>query len=327
METYRWGILAPGRIARKFAIGLQELPRAEVYAVASRDISRADAFGNEFNIPHRYDNYEALVANPAIDIIYIANPHPFHHKSVLLCLEHGKAVICEKPLGTNAMEVEAMVAKAREKKVFLMEAMWMRFLPAIVQVHKWLTEGLIGDVRFLMADFGFYGEFDPQNRKYNPDLAGGALLDIGIYPISLAYMIFGEEPVQVQSSAHIGQTGVDELSAYTFIYKNGAIAQLSSTYSTESPKEAHIMGTKGVIRMPLFWKAQEASVQLHGGPLKHYDFSYPATGLQYQARCVMDCLSEGLTECNTMPLDETLRISKLMDNMRAEWGLKYPWEK
>ena len=326
METYRWGILAPGRIARKFAIGLQELPRAEIHAVASRNTSRAQSFSEEFDIPKRYDNYESLAKDPEIDIIYVANPHPYHKDSVLLCLDYGKAVLCEKPLGTNASEVETMLVRAREKQVFLMEAMWMRFLPAIVQVRKWLSEGLIGEVRFLMADFGFYGEFDPKNRKFNPDLAGGALLDIGIYPISLAYMIFGTEPTKVQSTAHIGQTGVDEHSAYTFTYKNGAIAQLSATYQTESPKEAHIMGTKGVIRLPLFWKAQEASVQLHGASRKHYDFSYPATGLQFQARCVMDCISDAKTECEIMPLEETLSITRLMDKMRAEWKMKYPWE-
>ena len=326
METYRWGILAPGRIARKFALGLKELPRAEIHAVASRNLARANTFADEFGIPKRYDNYESLATDPDIDIIYVANPHPFHQKSVLLCLDQKKAVLCEKPLGTNLEEVQTMVNKARETQIFLMEAMWMRFLPTMIQVRKWLADGLIGEVRFLMADFGFYGEFDPLNRKFNPDLAGGALLDIGIYPISLAYMIFGDKPIKIQSTAHLGSTGVDELSTYTFTYENGAVAQLSATYSTETPKVAHIMGTKGVIRLPLFWKAQEATVQLHGHPLKHYDFSYPATGLQYQAGCVMDCIGNGQTECHTMPLNETLQITRLMDDMRASWGMKYPWE-
>ena len=326
MKKIRWGILATGNIARKFTMGLQQLPGAIIQAVGSRTLASAVAFAHEFDIADFHGSYEELVANPEIDVIYVATPHTYHKACVSLCLEAGKHVLCEKPIATNSEESIAMIQLAREKNLFLMEAMWTRFLPSIVQLRNWLNEGLIGDVRFLQADFGFYADFEPKNRKFNPQLAGGALLDLGIYPISLAYMVFGKSPVQTSSFAHLGRTNVDELSAYMFGYENGAVAQLSSTFSTNTPRIAHIMGTKGSIRLPLFWKAQEIIVQMNDEAEKSYKFPFASTGLQFQAKEVMDCIRTGKTESQIMSLDESQAIMKMMDSFRSEWGMKYPWE-
>ena len=257
----------------------------------------------------------------------MATPHNFHYEQVKQCLDAGKHVLCEKPLTINAAQAEELIAMAEEKKLFLMEAMWTRFLPATVQVRKWLEKGRIGEVRMFLANFGFYADWEPESRKFNPDLAGGALLDLGIYPLAYAYLIFGEEPVSVSSTAHIGETGVDNQSSYQFAYENGAFAQMYASNEADSPNEAVIMGTKGHIRLPLFWKADQATIILNGKKPKTYKFRYEATGLQFEASEVMDCIRKEKTQSDIMPLSETLRILRMTDRLRADWGMKYPEEK
>ncbi|MEZ4826730.1 MAG: Gfo/Idh/MocA family oxidoreductase [Bacteroidia bacterium] len=326
MKTIRWGILATGKIAHKFAQGLQTLEGAVIQAIGSRNLPQAQAFASQYQIPNIHASYEALAADPEVDAIYVATPHPWHRDNTLLCLENGKHVLCEKPFAVNTHEAEVMVAKAREKNCFLMEAMWTRFMPANVQLRQMLRDGIIGDIQMLTADFGFFSEFDPASRIYNPGLAGGALLDVGIYPISYAYMLFGEDPVHMSSTASICATGVDEQSAYLFGYANGALARLSSSVSLETSREAVIHGTKGYIRVPLFWKASELHVTVNGSEEKIYSYPYPSTGLQFQAQEVMNCIHGGKTESDIMPLDETLRIMRCLDTIRSQWGMKYPME-
>lgn len=326
MEKIRWGILATGKIAHKFAQGLQTLPGAIIQAVGSRSAESAKAFASTYHIPNVHTSYESLAADPSVDVIYVATPHPGHKENTLLCLNNGKHVLCEKPFAVNAIEAEIMVSEAREKGLFLMEAMWTRFMPANVELRKILKDALIGDIRMLTADFGFSSEFNPLARTYNPDLAGGALLDVGIYPISYAYMIFGQEPSHISSTASICSTGVDDQSAYLFGYKNGAIARLSSSVAVETSKEAVIHGNKGMIRIPLFWKANELHIQQEGKEAVTYKFPYPSTGLQFQAKETMNCIRDGKTESTIMPLDETLQIMRMLDQLRAQWGMKYPME-
>ncbi|MEM7658961.1 MAG: Gfo/Idh/MocA family oxidoreductase [Bacteroidota bacterium] len=323
----RWGILATGNIARKFALGLAELPDAELVAVGSRRQAAAEAFGAEFNVAHCHGSYEELAANPEVDAIYVATPHPYHLDNALLCLEHGKAVLCEKPMAVNALEVEQMVAKAREKQVFLMEAMWTRHLPVWRAIRTWLAEGLIGDIRLLTAEFSFLSSTrDPADRKFNPALAGGALLDVGIYPVALAYDLFRADPEAVRSLHQAFSTGVDEQSAYLFRYPNGAMAVLSSGFAAHGAKEAVIAGTKGTIRIPLFWKAQEVIVELTDqAPVRH-EFPYAATGLQHQAVSMMAALRAGKLECEEMSWEMSLQLARMMDRLRTEWGLVYPGE-
>ncbi|MDX2285168.1 MAG: Gfo/Idh/MocA family oxidoreductase [Bacteroidia bacterium] len=323
----RWGILATGKIARKFAQGLQTLPDAVLQAAGSRSLEAARAFAAEFQIPHAHGSYEALVADPTVDIVYVASPHVFHREHTLLALRHGKHVLCEKPFAMHAGEAEEMAAEARARGLFLMEAMWTRFLPAWVQARKWIAEGRIGSIRLLQADFSFLSAgFDPEDRKYSPALGGGALLDIGIYPVSLSYMLFGREPADTASLAHLGRTGVDEQSAYLFRYDQGELAVLSCSFDTHGTKEAVVCGDKARIRVPLFWRARQAILETNDEILETFDGGYPATGLQYQAAEAMQCIREGRTESALMPLDETLRIMRRLDRLRGGWGLRYPGE-
>ncbi|MEM6802087.1 MAG: Gfo/Idh/MocA family oxidoreductase [Bacteroidota bacterium] len=326
MQIIRWGILGPGNIARKFSTGLRDLAGAKIQAVASSNMERAQEFAKDFQVPNVYDKYEKLANDPDVDIIYVATTHNFHEEHALLCIEAGKSVLVEKPIATNLIQAENIVRAAREKGVFLMEAMWTRFIPAWVEIRKWLKEERIGKIKYVKADFGFFAEWDPLNRKFNPALAGGALLDIGIYPIALAYMIFEEEPSYVGSFASLCETGVDEQSSYLFGYENGAMAELSSCFTGETYREALIMGSKGQIRVPLFWKAQEAFLLMHGEEEQHFEFSYDHFGLQCQAEWVMQALREKKQETAWMPWSESLRIMKRMDSLRASWGMKYPWE-
>lgn len=209
-KEIRWGILAPGSIAHKFVRGLELLEDAKVVAVGSRSIGRAETFAQQYGIAKAYGSYEELASDPDIDIVYVATPHSAHKECALLCLKAGKAVLCEKPFTVNTKEAEEVIQYARESKLFLMEAMWIRYLPVIIKVREWLYKGVIGEVKMLKADFGFRIEWNPEGRLLNPALAGGALLDAGIYPVSFASMVFGKQPVEIKSMSYIGTTGVDE---------------------------------------------------------------------------------------------------------------------
>ncbi len=326
-KKLRWGIIGPGKIAHKFAQGLATLSGASLQAVASRNLEKARAFASEYGAQTAHGSYEDLAQDPDVDIVYVATPHPYHKEVTLLCLSHGKHVLCEKPLSLNAQDGEEMFRAAEENGVFLMEAMWTRFLPAWRQVRQWLDEGAIGEVQLLIADFCFRSStWDLTDRKFAPELGGGALLDIGIYPIATAYFIFGEEPVAVQSTATLGATGTDDQSSYLFRYHSGAQAVLTSSFLTDGPKEAIICGTKGKIRVPLFWKAEEAILEVTDEAPVIFDGSYQATGLQFQAEAIAADLAAGKLENDIMPASETLRVARMMDRLREDWGLKYPQE-
>jgi predicted dehydrogenase len=321
-----WGILGCGKIAHKFAKGLSTLKDARLLAVGSRSQEKAAEFAAEHKAERACGSYEALAADPEIDIIYVATPHPWHAANTRLCLENDKAVLCEKPFTVNAAESASLIAFAREKKLFLMEAMWMRFFPVMEGLRQWISEGRIGEVRMLKADFGFRAEWNEESRLFNPDLAGGALLDIGIYPLSLAYMVFGSAPEALTGLADIGTTGVDEQSAYILRFEGGKLAVLSSAVRTKLPHEALILGTEGSVRIPDFWHGTEAWLESGGRKPKRYRFPITSNGYQYEARAAMDSLRAGQTEHPLMPLDESLAIMQTMDDLRSLWGLRYPFE-
>ncbi len=322
----RWGILGTGFIARQLAIGLKSAPGAELVAVGSRTQAQADLFGDTFGVPRRHPTYESLANDPDVEVIYVSTPHPLHCPNTLLCLNAGKAVLCEKPFAINAAEAAQMVNLARQKGLFLMEAMWTRWLPAVVKVRQLIAEGVLGEIRMLMADLGFKAEFNPQGRLFNPQLGGGALLDVGVYPISFASMLFGP-PVTVTGAAHLGQTGVDEQSAYLFSYAGGQLSILASAVSVETPSQALIMGTKGRVRVhgPIY-RPTQLTLTLSGQADQLIDAPLEGNGYNYQAVEVMNCLRAGKLESDLMPLDETLSIMRTMDELRRPWGLRYPTE-
>ncbi len=242
MDKVRWGILGTGSIANTFATGLTFLPDAQLVAVGSRKLETANTFANKYNIPHRHGSYEALASDPDVDVIYVCTPHPMHHDNTLLCLRAHKAVLCEKPLTINAAEAQELVDTARHEHVFLMEAMWTRFLPLMGRLREMLAQGIIGDVRTVIADFGFRADYDKRVRLFSLELGGGALLDVGVYLVSFASMVMGGAvPSHVVSLADTGLTGADEQSAYVLGYPQGRLAMLYSAVRTDSPHEAHIL--------------------------------------------------------------------------------------
>lgn len=326
MHPIRWGILGTGSIAAQFARGLAELNDARLVAVGSRTADAAAAFAQTFGVARSHASYAALANDPDVDVIYIATPHSLHKENTLLCLEAGKAVLCEKPFAINAQEAAEMIIAARSRGLFLMEAMWTRFLPHMARLRELIAAGTIGELRMLQADFGFRASFDPQSRLFDPALGGGALLDVGIYPVSLASMLFGA-PTRIASMASLGETSVDEQSAMLFGYADGQLAILSQATRTSTPHEALLLGTSGRIRVhSSWWRATTMTLSVVSKPDELIEVPAPGNGYNYEAAEVGRCLRAGLTESPTMSLDETLAIMRTLDAVRAQWGLRYPGE-
>ena len=325
-DPVRWGILATGRIAGVFARGLADAG-SDLVAAGSRRQETADAFGDEFRVPRRHASYEALAADPEVDVVYVSSPHPMHCENTLLLLEHGKAVLCEKPFTINAAEARRVIVEARRRQLFLMEAMWTRYIPAVARVRELIAAGAVGEPRMVQADFGFRAHLNPEGRLFNPDLGGGALLDIGIYVLSLASMVFGPRPRDVASTAHLGETGVDEQAGMTLRWPGGELAVLSCAVRTSTPGEARIFGTEGslLLHSP-FFKCSTLTLK-RGDEEERLEIPVEGNGYNYQALEVERCLREGRLESETMPLDESLALMELMDRLRAQWGLVYPTER
>jgi predicted dehydrogenase len=322
----RWGILGTGNIASQFARGLQALPTAKLVAVGSRSQTTADAFGDTFDIPHRHAGYAELAADPEVDAVYIGTPHHLHLDNTLLCLNEGKAVLCEKPFAINAAQAREAINLARRRGLFLMEAMWTRFMPLMVEVRRILADGEIGEVNMVNADFGFRTDANPQSRIFDPKMGGGALLDVGIYPVTLASMVLGRAE-RIVSLAHLGETDVDEQAAMVLGYSGGRHAVLHTSIRTRTPNEALLMGTEGWIRIhPLWWYPETMTIDRPGQPAETRKFPYEGNGYNYEADEVRRCLQAGKLESDVMGLDETLSIMETLDALRAQWGLKYPME-
>jgi len=321
-----WGIIGAGAIAGTFAAGLAELPDARLVAVGSRTAEGAAAFADRFGVPRRHASYHDLAADPAVDVVYVATPHPLHHPAVRLCLEAGKPVLCEKPFALNARQAADMVALARGRDLFLMEAMWTRFLPAIRRLREVVAAGAIGDPRLLAADFGFRHGGGPEHRLFDPALGGGALLDVGSYVVSLASMLFGPAE-QAVGLARLGPTGVDHESAFVLRHAGGRLAQGTAAIRVATPQEATVIGTDGFVRVhPCWWRATRLTVTTADGGTQEIEEPYPGNGYQFEAAEVMRCLREGRRESDAMPPAETVAIAATMDQLRAQWGLRYPGE-
>lgn len=362
----RWGILGAGAVARGFAHGLRALPDAHLSAVSSRTAANARDFAKSFSIPKVYTRAEELARDPEIDLIYVATPHHRHMEDCLLCLEHGKAVLCEKPFSVSARQAREVITAARRRQVFCMEAMWMRFVPAMRKLRELVQSGAIGEVRMISADFGVANQFDPRSRLFDPQQAGGALLDLGVYPISLASMLLGA-PEAIVAQATIGASSVDDQSSVLLRYPGGQLAVLSASLRAWSPQEAVIMGSRGRIKVHApFYCARKLTItpsgensSAHAGGARHrlveqarnhpllrtlyggmkgaamgllgrgtrtISLSLTGNGYNYEAAEAMRCLRAGELESPLMPLDETLRIMETMDQVRAQWHLSYPGE-
>jgi len=325
--SMNWGILGTGTIAHLVAEDLQLLPDATLPAVGSRAPERADAFGDTFDVPHRHGSYEALVDDADLDIIHVASPHSAHLAHATMALEAGHAVLCEKPLALNAAQAQRLIDTARRHDQFLMEAMWTRFLPVMDDVHRLVREEhALGDVHLLRADIGVTQPFDPNHRLFNPALGGGALLDLGVYPIAFAFDLFGP-PDAVTSSAVLGETGVDEQCAAVFRYDDGTQAVWHASLRADAGRTCVLAGPDGRLRgTRAWWKGAPFELTREDGSAASWARPYAGNGYQFEAAHVMRCLREGRTESPVMPLDESLTLLQTMDALRAEWGVTYPQE-
>jgi len=325
MQKVRWGILGCGKIANKFASDLRLVKDAELVAVASRDRERAAEFSKTFKASLAFDSYDALVTCEKVDVIYIATPHGFHHEHALLCLNHKKAVLCEKALALNSRQVSEMIKTSREKKVFLMEAFWTKFLPQYKLVTDLIQKGEIGTVKLIQADFGFKAPQPTPQRLHDPKLGGGALLDIGIYPVFLAVSLMGK-PTEVEAVMTPFPSGVDEQISSILKFESGALAVLSATFASFTPVEATIQGSDGYIRMTNRFHNVVSNVELvkGAGPSQTLNVhKEDGFGYQFQARHVGECLRNNLIESPVMSHADSALLMETMDRIRQRCGIKY----
>lgn len=321
--TVRWGILGTGGIARKFAEDLPRVPGAQLAAVASRSAENADAFAARHGFARAYGSWAELAADDEVDVVYVATPHVAHEAATRLCLEGGRAVLCEKPFTLDRPSSAALVELARTRGLFLMEAMWMRCDPAIRRVVELIAEGAIGEVTAVHADFGLEGPFPATHRLRDPALGGGALLDLGVYPISLAYLVLGM-PAEVRAWARLTPEGVDENTGVLLGYPSGAVAALTCSLIGGTRNAATITGRAGRIELPSGFH-RPRTVTLHrGGVEEVLEFPVQGAGYHYEAAEVQRCLQAGELESPLVPHAATLDVMALLDGIRAEIGVSYP---
>jgi predicted dehydrogenase len=322
----RWGILGCGRIARKFAADLKYASGSELIAVGSRSMENAASFAAEFQVLYKHDSYEALAKNKNVDVIYIATPHNLHYENTLLCLNNNKAVLCEKPFAMNFSQASEMIKVAKEKKLFLMEALWTKFLPHYTKTKDFIHSGEIGTVKSMLVNFGFRPVPPIPKRLFDPASGGGTIMDIGIYNVFMALSFLGK-PDSIDAVMAPSDTGVDEQCAVLFRYANGSFAQLFSTFTSDLATEADICGDKGRIRLTSRFYEPSATIEFYQGRMdskKEIAFDKePGFGYQYEARHVADCLEKNLIESPIMKHEDTLLLMETLDNIRRVSGIKY----
>jgi predicted dehydrogenase len=322
-EPIKWGILGLGNIARKFAEDLALCEDAELKAVGSRSLSKSNDFGKNHSAKCSYGSYQELVDDPEVQVVYIATPHVYHAELTHLCLDHGKAVLCEKPFAMGLTEVEGMISKAKDKNLFLMEALWTRFIPGFEKVLSLIEEGTIGTVERVHADFGFVADFDPDKRLFNKELGGGALLDIGIYPLYLSLATLGM-PVKIDAKAVFSETGVDAATSMLLTYEGGYSAILDCTLKTNTQVEGWIHGSKGSIKMhSRFHHPTNISILTDGKSDQLIEIPFIGNGYFHEIEEVNDCLRQGAKQSEKMNHQNSLDLMSLLDQVRAQIGLHY----
>lgn len=321
-RVINWGIIGLGNIANTFAKDLLLSNKSKLYAVASRHRDKAKAFSEKFNTTLYYNSYKALAEDSNIDVVYIATPHTLHYENTILCLSKGKAVLCEKPFSINTSQVEAMIKTAKSKNLFLMEGLWTRFIPATEKLLELIELNTIGDIISIKADFGFKAEIDLKSRLYNKVLGGGALLDIGIYPIYLSLLLLGS-PKAIKATARMTETGVDSYCAMVFSYDNNVSANLECTIETDTPTEAIIYGTKGSIKLHRDFFASKQLTLTQNNVETVYDIDKKGMGYLHEIEAVNLCLINGYKESSKVPLKTSLELIKIIDRVKASIGLNY----
>lgn len=318
------GILGAGKIARTMSRTVAGIENVTLKAVASRDSERAKAFADEFSVPVYYGSYEELAKDESLDLIYIATPHSRHYEDCILCIENGRNVICEKPFTANAKQAEKVFKLAEEKGVFITEAMWTRFLPMRFTLDEIVKSGVIGEISSLTANLG-YAIADIERLK-KPELAGGALLDLGVYTINFAFMVFGTEVMDIKSTCTKNEYGVDMHNSLLMTFKDGKTAVLHSNMNSNTGNLGVVYGSKGKIEFYNINNCEGIKVFLNDGTVTEYKTPPQITGYEYEIIASFKAISEGRTECLEMPHSETMRVLEIMDELRGEWGIRYPFE-
>ena len=327
-KKIRWGILGTGRIAHKLAEAIKCSEDGELYAAASRSTAKAEAFAAEYGIKKAFGSYESLAADPDIDIVYIATPMSSHYDDSMLCMRHGKHVLCEKSVALNSKSVEEMLKFAREKNLFFMEAMWMKCRPAYLKALEWARSGKIGDLQTVRADFCNLVPYDKNDRVFRADCGGGALLDLGVYTITFAADFLGHEPSEIVTSARIGQCGTDFYDSINLIYPGGAFADLSASFDFPCTNRAAVIGSEGSILFgDWFLCCGEVSLYNKNSVLtEKFASEDKVNGYEYEIDEVNRCLASGLCESPLVPHSSTAAVMRIMDACRSRWGLVFPGE-
>lgn len=324
-KTYNWAILGCGHIAGKFSDDLKLLPNTKLYAAASRDLSKAQEFATEKGFEVAYGSYEEMVNDPNVDAVYIATPHSFHHKHTLLCLNHKKAVLCEKVFAMNTNEAKEMVACAKENNTFLMEAFWTMFQPSFIRAMEILKSGELGKIKVVRSDFAFNAPFFEDKRLYNPKLGGGSLLDIGIYPVFAALTSLGI-PETIKTFVDFGKTGTEESISMVFKYREGEMANLVSSFSAYSPTQTEYWCEKGYLVLnPKWHAATNITLWKEGGEVQTLKPEHrEGMGYLYEAAHVMECLDARKIESNKMSWQTSLDMLAVLDRIRIDGGIFFP---
>ena len=322
MKKIRWGIAGPGAIAHKFAKAVKNVDCAELVAVASRSEQNARSFADKYDIPLSFCGYENMAVSDKVDAVYISTPHPFHISCAELFMKHGKHVLCEKPLCVNASQAEYLKKCASDNGVFLMEAMWTRFLPAVIESQRLVSEGIIGDIKGIEADFCYSSSPEQEAKLFQNHMAGGSLLDVGVYGLHFVSMFLGSSPQTVAAVADVSD-GADLHTNVLLKYQNGALASVSSAIDVYKPESAYIYGTDGYMHFPLFYGANEFYI-VKDGKREHICKPSMGEGLEEEIIEVCRCIASGDCESKILPLDETIAVIKLMDKIREQINLKYP---
>ena len=324
-DRIRWGILGPGKIAKSFANDLKLVNGGHLTAVASRNLERAKLFAEEFEATTYFGSYEALFESDAVDIIYIATPHTAHAEWAIKAMKNGKHVLCEKPMGVNSKEVQAMIETAKENKVFLMEALWSRFNPTIQKTKSLITSGAIGEIKYLHADFAFYAlDRDEKGRLLNPELAGGSLLDIGIYPIFLAYLLLGK-PDSIHASSYFHRTGAEIQTSMIFDYPE-AQALLYSGLTSKSEMKAEISGEEGTIFIDPRWHESQGYSVVKDENIECFNVPKIGKGYSHEIMAVHECLNKGKLQSELWSHQNSLDLIGILDEVRSITGITFPFE-
>lgn len=326
MKPIRVGILGPGNIVRRMMTDFNQAERVVLSAVASRDGEKARRAAEQYGAPLAFDSYEAMAASDQVDLVYLATPHNLHYEQAMMCMNHGKHVLCEKPMVIRQAQALALAKCARDNGVFLMEAMWSRFFPAACKLRALLEAGAIGDIWHITANFSSRAEYDPSSRLYRMELAGGAMLDIGVYPLMAVTGILGWNPTKIQSFCSRHECGVDVHQSVQLAYENGATAQIFSGLMAQGDSKLTIFGSRGRIEMPGFWHPVSLSLFERGKSEQRFDFPAENEGFHHEFDHAAQCIAQGWNESPLMTHEESAAVAGITERLRREWGVLYPGE-